>query len=340
MKIGMLTGGGDCPGLNPAIRGCVYRAMGFGYECIGFLEGWKGLAEGNSKPLGLAEVEQIVDKGGTILGTSRYNPFKKEGGPEAVEETIKKFSLDALVAMGGEDTLGVASKLFQRGVKVVGVPKTMDNDLSGTDYTFGFDTSVTRALDACRSLIDTGTSHRRVMVLEVMGRHAGWVALFTAMASGADWVLLPEFKADSAAMVNHIKKVYQRKKFGLIVVSEGAEFQDDESEKQVKDEFGHIILQKRCLGEKIAKYVESETGIETRSSVIGHMQRGGAPTLFDRILGLRVGVKAAELVSEGKFGMMAALKGQEVLAVPLSDAVNNLKVVDLKWYELAQVFFK
>ncbi len=340
MKIGILTGGGDCPGLNPAIRGCVCKALDLGYQCVGFLEGWKGATEGNAIPLGLAEVQDIVDRGGTILGTSRYNPFKKEGGPEKVEATLKRFSIDALVAMGGEDTLGVAHKLFQRGVKVVGVPKTMDNDLSATDYTFGFDTSVTRALEACRALIDTGASHRRVMVLEVMGRHAGWVALFTALASGADWVMLPEFETDLEVMYNHIKHVYQRKKYALVIVSEGAHFKEEEAEKEQKDEFGHIILQKRGLGEKIAKNIEKATGIESRYSVIGHMQRGGAPTLFDRILGLRVGVKAIELISEGRFGMMAALKGQEVVGVPLAQAVSALKMVDSKWYDLARVFFK
>lgn len=341
MKIGILTGGGDCPGLNPAIRGCVYRALDFGYECLGFLEGWKGISDGNYIPLGLAEVENIVDRGGTILGTSRCNPFKKEGGPEKVEETIRQIGIGALVAMGGEDTLGVAHKLHQRGCKVVAVPKTMDNDLSATDYTFGFDTSVTRAIEACRALSDTGQSHRRIMILEVMGRHAGWVALFTALGSGADWVLLPEFKPDMSAMLNHLKGVYQRKKFALVVISEGTEF-TGEAEKSAgeKDSFGHVILKKRGLGEQIANYIEKETGIETRISVIGHMQRGGAPTLFDRILGLRVGVKAAELVSEGKFGMMAALRGQEVTGVPLAEAIANLKVVDQNWYDLAQVFFK
>ncbi|HNQ35040.1 MAG TPA: ATP-dependent 6-phosphofructokinase [bacterium] len=341
MKIGILTGGGDCPGLNPAIRGCVYRALDFGYECVGFLDGWKGPYNAVTIPLGLKEVEPLVDRGGTILGTSRFNPFKKEGAPEQVEANLKKLGIDALVAMGGEDTLGVANKLHQRGVKVVGVPKTMDNDLSATDYTFGFDTSVTRALDACRALLDTGTSHRRIMVLEVMGRHAGWVALYTALGAGADWALLPEFKPDYAAMAAHLKQVFARKKVALVVVSEGTEFSEDGEEPLgEKDAFGHIILKKRNLGEKIADYIEKETGVETRSAVIGHMQRGGPPTLFDRILGLRVGVKAAELVSEGKFGMMAALRGQEVIGVPLAEALANLKVVDKAWLDLARVFFK
>ncbi len=339
MKIGLLTGGGDCPGLNPAIRGCVYRAQDFGYECVGFLEGWHGLSEGQSIPLGIKEVEPIIDRGGTILGTSRYNPFKEEGGPEKVVAVMKKTGIDALVAMGGEDTLGVASKLHKQGVKVVGVPKTMDNDLSATDYTFGFDTSVTRALDACRALIDTGTSHRRIMVLEVMGRHAGWVALFTAIGSGADWMLLPEFKPDYPAMIAHLKEAYQRKNYALVVISEGAQFSEEE-ETGEKDAFGHVILRKRGLAAKIAEYLEKETGIEARSSVIGHMQRGGAPTLFDRILGTRVGVKAAEMVQEGQFGHMSALKGQEVIGVPLEEAVANLKLVDEKWRQLAMVFFK
>lgn len=216
----------------------------------------------------------------------------------------------------------------------------MDNDLSATDYTFGFDTAVTRAVDAAHALIDTGTSHRRVMVFEVMGRHAGWVALFTALGAGADWVLLPEFKPDYPAMVAHLREAHRRKNYALVVVSEGAEFEENEGQAARKDEFGHEILGKRGVGEKVAELVERETGIETRSSVIGHMQRGGAPTLFDRMLGLRVGVKAAELVSEGRFGMMAALVGQEVTGVSLADAVANLKVVDRSWLEFARVFFK
>ncbi|MFH1783809.1 MAG: ATP-dependent 6-phosphofructokinase [bacterium] len=339
-KLAVLTGGGDCPGLNPAIRGCIMRAIDHGFETIGFAEGWKGPVEGITIPLGLKEVEEIVDRGGTILGTSRTNPYKIEGGVEKVKATLKKLKIDALVAMGGEDTLGVANKLHKEGINVVGVPKTMDNDLSATDYTFGFDTSVTRAMDMASVLIDTGRSHRRVMILEVMGRHAGWVALFTGIASGADWTLIPERVPDIKKMCEQLKKVHKIKKYALVIASEGVKIPGSESGKEELDQFGHMILKKRGVGTQLAELIEEKTGIESRSSVIGHMQRGGAPTLFDRILGLRVGVKAADLVAEGKFGQMAALIGNEVVGAPLEDAVGELKVVTDEWWKFAEIFFK
>ena len=340
-RVGILTGGGDCSGLNPTIRGAVYRAQDYDYEVYGIQEGWKGLVKGNINPLSLSEVKEIVDRGGTILGTSRTNPYNLENGVEQVLNSIKKFKLDAIIAIGGEDTLGVANRLFkEENVKLVGAPKTMDNDLNGTDYTFGFDSSVTWALEAMRSLQDSGRSHRRIMVLEVMGRHAGWVALFTGMASGADWTLIPEEKTDIKKMCQHLQDVYKKNKYASVVISEGVTLPGIDVEKENLDQFGHMILRNRGVGNFLADLIKKNTGIETRHAVIGHIQRGGSPTLFDRILGLRCGVTAVDLVAQGKFGYMAALKGSEVIGVPLERAVSKLKVVDKKWWELAQVFFK
>jgi len=341
MKIGMLTGGGDCPGLNQAIRGIILRSMDFGYEIVGLRDGWAGLVNGLTMPIDIKTADELIAKGGTILGSSRTNPFKKEAEdvPKCLEN-FKKLGLDALIAIGGEDTLGVANKFNKKGLKVVGVPKTMDNDLSATDYTFGFDTASTLSMEAVERLRDTGKSHHRIMVLEVMGRHAGWVALFTGIASGADWILLPEKKADLEEMCAHLKKAWDRKKYGIVVASEGIEFLEDEGKEQEKDSFGHVILKSRGVAERLEKEIEKRTGIEARSAVIGHMQRGGSPTLFDRMLGLRVGVKAIELIKEGKFGMMACLRGTKVEGVPLDEAVSKLKTVDEEWWSLAKVFFK
>jgi len=340
-KIGILTGGGDCPGLNPAIRGAVLRGADFGFEFLGFQEGWRGLVEGNAVPLKTSDVFEIVGKGGTILGTSRTNPFKKDGAVQKCLDNFKKLNLDALIACGGEDTLGVASKLFkEHKVNVVGVPKTMDNDLSATDYTFGFDTATTIAVDALERLRDTGRSHRRIMVLEVMGRHAGWVALFTAIAGAADWVCLPEEPVDVKSMCSHLKKVHAERKVALVVASEAVTIPGENTGKEELDDFGHMLLKKRGVADQLAQLIEKETGTETRSAVIGHIQRGGGPTLFDRILGTRVGVKAAELVQEGKFGQMVALKGNDVVGVSLEEATAQLKIVTPDWLKLAKVFFK
>ncbi|HAF94637.1 MAG: pyrophosphate--fructose-6-phosphate 1-phosphotransferase [Elusimicrobia bacterium GWF2_52_66] len=341
-KIGILTGGGDCPGLNPAIRGCVYAAEKFGYQCVGITDGWKGLVEGLAVPLNKEQVEYIIGKGGTILGTSRTNPFKKEGNVKSCLDNFKKLDLHALVAMGGEDTLGVATRFHKEyKLNVVGVPKTMDNDLNATDYTFGFDTSVTSAMEAAESLIDTGRSHHRVMVLEVMGRHAGWVALFTAIASSADYVCIPEKKINTADIVLKIKEVYARKHFALVVTSEASELEEagESAAMREVDQFGHVILRDRGMGERIAGFIEKQTGIETRAAVIGHIQRGGAPTLFDRMLATRVGVKAAELVRDGQFGMMSALVGNKITGVPLEQATGELKTVSKDWLELMEVLF-
>ena len=341
-RIGILTGGGDCPGLNPAIRGCVYAAEKRDYECVGLVDGWKGLVEGNTTPLNRDIVEYIVMRGGTMLGTSRTNPVKVENGVQRCLENFKKLDLHALVAMGGDDTLGVATKLYRdHKLNVIGVPKTMDNDLNNTDYTFGFDTSVTRAMEAAQSLMDTGASHHRVMVLEVMGRHAGWVALYTAIATAADFVCIPERKIDTAEMIKKIKESYARKRFALVVTSEAAELPEvgEDKIKHAVDQFGHRILKDRGMGEHIAQFIEKQTGIETRFSVIGHMQRGGAPTLFDRMLGVRVGVKAAELVRDGQFGQMSALVGNKIVGVPLEKATGELKTVSSDWNGLMEVLF-
>jgi 6-phosphofructokinase 1 len=334
-KIAILTGGGDCPGLNPAIRGAVLKAAKLGYECLGVQEGWKGMIEADAKPLTPDGVREIVGKGGTVLGTSRTNPYKKEGGAAKVVENFKTLGLHALIACGGEDTLGVAARLYkEHKLNVVGVPKTMDNDLSATDFTFGFDSAATLSMEAAERLVDTGRSHRRAMVLEVMGRHAGWVALYTAIGAGADYLCLPERPVDVKDLCAKVKAAHAKKKVALVVASEAVEFAGEKKEEKL-DEFGHMILKDRGVGERLAKIIEGGTGIETRHAVIGHMQRGGAPTLFDRILGTRVGVKAAEMVHGGDFGKMAALKGTEVVAVGLDAATGTLKTVTPDWLKLS-----
>ena len=287
-------------------------------------------------PLDVAKVEEIIQCGGTILGTSRTNPYKKDRGVEKCLEHFKKWNLRALVVMGGEDTLGVAAKLFKdKKLPVVGVPKTMDNDLPATDYTFGFDTASSVAVEAAERLRDTGRSHRRIMVLEVMGRHAGWVALFTGIASGADWICVPERPVDVKQMSEHLIRAHARKKYALVVASEAVDLQGTERRKGDLDEFGHNILKERGVGEALAKIIQKETGIETRSAVIGHIQRGGSPTLFDRILATRVGVEAFRCVLKGEFGKMTALRGNQVCPVPLEEATASIKTVSKEWLDLA-----
>ena len=338
MRIGILTGGGDCPGLNPAIRGAVFRALDFGDECVGITGGWQGLLSCETEPLDLVRVDEIIDRGGTILGTSRTNPFKD---PALVEQTIANIGalgLDAVIAIGGDDTLGVASRLATLVVKVVGFPKTVGNDLSGTGFTFGFDTSVSVALDAALRLKDTALSHRRIIVLEVMGRHAGWVALYTGIGSGADCTLIPEVPVDWETIVQRVMTAYKRKKYALVVASEGIQITQTSGENV--DDFGHPLLQSRGVGPEVARILEERTGVSTRSATIGHIQRGGSPTLFDRMLGSRVGVKAVEMIHNGEFGQMAALHGTEVVAVPLAEAVGRLKTVPQEWVDLLNVFSK
>jgi 6-phosphofructokinase 1 len=345
MRVGILTGGGDCPGLNPAIRGAVMRGLDHGFEFVGLELGWKGLVEGITTEISLERVEDIIRQGGTMLGSSRTNPFRK-GAEEDLEKCLanwKALKLDALIALGGEDTLGVANKLHKHyGLSVVGVPKTMDNDLDHTDFTFGFDTAAGVALDAADRLLDTARSHRRILVLEVMGRHAGWVALHVGIAAGADWITLPEQPVDVNAMLAALDRKRRRgKTWGLVVASEGTELPSTDTDDLSVDAFGHVTLKERKVGDFLAKEIEKHVGVETRAVVLGHVQRGGAPTLFDRVLGSRVGVKAADMVKAGEFGKMAALQGTEVVAVELDLAVKNLKTVpQAQWEEALSLINK
>lgn len=340
-RIGILTGGGDCPGLNPVIRAVVRKAIIEGYEIVGIKNGWKGLVENETIPLDINTVSGILPKGGTILGTSRTNPYKQEGQLQKVKDNFKKMNLDALVAVGGEDTLGVASKLVKDGIpNIVGVPKTIDNDLSATDYTFGFDTALNVAMECIDRLHTTAESHHRIMVVEVMGRHAGWIATEAGIAGGADVILIPELPIDLDEVCNVIKKRHGRgKTFSIVVVAEGAQFKGKDMVLQEKklDAFGHVRL--GGVGEELAGQIEKRTGYETRVSVLGHIQRGGSPTAFDRILGTRLGVKAVELVKNKKFGRMVALAGIKIIDVSLEDAVKALKTVDMELYDIAKVFF-
>lgn len=341
MRIGVLTGGGDCPGLNPAIRAIVMRGMDHGDELVGIRRGWAGLIDIDVCELNLAVVEDLVRQGGTYLESSRTNPFKQEEDVHKTISHLQTLGLDALIALGGEDTLGVANKLAQMGVSVVGVPKTMDNDLCETDYTFGFDSACQVGVEAADRLHDTARSHRRVMVLEVMGRHAGWVALETGVGGGADWILIPEVPMGLEEMCDHLCQLRDRgKHYGLVVVSEGVEVPRGEGEEEVLvDSFGHVSLRARGVGDFITQEIETRTGFETRLSVLGHIIRGGAPSAFDRMLATRLGIKAVELVHEGKFGMMASLKGNEIVGVPLEAAVTRLKVVPQELYLEVKTLF-
>jgi len=341
MKIGVLTGGGDCPGLNPVIRAIVRKGLNEGYEITGIKNGWKGLIDNEIMPLDIEAVSGILPKGGTILGTSRTNPYKKEGDVNKVKENYKNLHLDALIAIGGEDTLGVAAKLIKDGIgNIVGVPKTIDNDLSSTDYTFGFDTAVNIAMECIDRLHTTAESHHRIIVVEVMGRHAGWIAVEAGIAGGADVILIPEQPIDIDEVCAAIKKRHARgKTFSIVVVAEGAQFKKGTivTQEQRLDDFGHVRL--GGIGDNLAKEIEKRTGYETRVSVLGHIQRGGSPTAFDRVLGTRFGVKAVELVKNKKFGRMVALSGNKIIDVPIEDAVKALKTVDNELYEIAKVFF-
>jgi 6-phosphofructokinase 1 len=340
-KIGILTGGGDCPGLNPVIRAVVRKGLLEGYETVGVRNGWKGLIENDTVPLSFNSVSGILSKGGTILGTSRTNPYKKAGELEKTKENVKKLGLHALIAVGGEDTLGVAARLIKDGIpNIVGVPKTIDNDLSCTDYTFGFDTAINTAMDCIDRLHTTAESHHRIIVVEVMGRHAGWIALESGIAGGADVILIPEIPADIEEICAVLKNKHHRgKTFSIVVVSEGTQLKakDLVTQEEKLDEFGHVRL--GGIGEILAGEIEKRTGFETRVSILGHIQRGGSPTAFDRILGTRFGVRAVELVKNNKFGKMVALSGNKIIDVPLQEAVSALKTVDMELYEIAKVFF-
>lgn len=342
----MLTGGGDCPGLNAVIRAIVRKSLAYGWECVGIENGWKGLVDIYTRPLDMNSVSGILQKGGTILGTSRTNPYKTEGGEKLVIENAKKIGLDALIAIGGEDTLGVANKLHKAGLKVVGVPKTIDNDLNGTDYTFGFDTAVNIAMDAIDRIHTTAESHHRAMIIEVMGRHAGWIAMHAGIAGGADLILIPEkeIKLDEVIKVMNEREKRGRT-FSIIVVAEGAKISESDqksSQMILQDEkldaFGHVRL--GGIAALLAEIIEYKTGVETRATILGHIQRGGSPTAYDRVLGSRFGVHAVEMVKEGKFGRMAALKGTEILDIPIQEAVESLKTVSDDFYDVARTFFR
>jgi phosphofructokinase-like protein len=337
MRIGVLTGGGDCPGLNAVIRAVARRSWSRGHEVVGVREGWRGMVEQLFQPLGQREISGILPRGGTIIGTSRTNPYKVEGGLDGIKTSFDQ--LDALVAIGGEDTLGVAARLHDElEAKVVGVPKTIDNDLAGTDYTFGFDTAVAICTEAIDRLHTTAESHNRVMVVEVMGRHAGWIAVHSGIAGGADVILIPERPVDIDEVCAELNRRHATKNFSIVVVSEGCELPGAEDKGEV-DQFGHKLLAKRGVGEQLGAEIEGRTGFETRVTVLGHVQRGGSPTAYDRILATRFGLKAADLVHEGSFGQMAALRGAEVVPVSLREATVQLKTVPDEWYDVARAFF-
>ena len=342
--IGILTGGGDCPGLNAVIRAAVRKGiMAYDFRFKGIQKGWKGMMECLWQPLGLDEVSGILPKGGTILGTSRTNPLKSADGAEQVIENMKRMKLDALIAIGGDDTLSVANRLHQEGVAVVGVPKTIDNDLNMTDYTFGFDTAVNIVTEAIDRIHTTAESHNRVMVIEVMGRHSGWIATHAGIAGGADMILIPEKHYTMDDIVNSIKERHQRgKDFSIVVVAEGVKISSDKGEELVvskagKDEFGHVKL--GGVGQVVSEEIEKRTGFETRVTVLGHLQRGGTPTAFDRVLATRFGVAAIDLIHQGDYGKMVSLKGTQIVAIPISEAVGQLKMVGDDLYDIARIFF-
>jgi 6-phosphofructokinase 1 len=341
MRVGVLTGGGDCPGLNAVIRAVVRKGVKeYGYEFVGFRDGWKGPLEALTMPLGIQEVRGILPRGGTILGSSRTNPFKTDGGVEQIKANLERLGVDALIAIGGEDTLGVATKLHEEGVNVVGVPKTIDNDLSGTDFTFGFDTAVNIAMEAIDRLHTTAESHHRVLVVEVMGRHAGWIALHAGIAGGANVVLIPERPFDIEDVVKHVQARFENKYAVIMVVSEGAvpvEGGDMTLVSGEKDAFGHVRL--GGIGERLANEIEARTGKEARAVVLGHIQRGGTPTAFDRWLATRFGLHAITAVHDEAFGTMVALRGNDIARVPLSEGTAELKLVQPEEYAEAEVFF-
>jgi 6-phosphofructokinase 1 len=341
MRIGVLTGGGDCPGLNAVIRALVRRAeREYGHELVGFRHGWRGVIENETRPLTVATTQGLIHRGGTILGTSRTNPYKRDDGEEAVLDTLHQLGVDALVAIGGEDTLGVALRLSERGVHVVGVPKTIDNDLSATDMTFGFDTAVQIATDAIDRLHTTAESHDRVMVVEVMGRHAGWIALWSGLAGGADVILVPEQPFDIDGVCARLQARHAAGAgFSIVVVSEGAVPVEGTMVLQEPgvDEFGHARL--GGIGNLLAPEIEQRTGFETRVTVLGHVLRGGTPTAFDRILATRFGLEAAGAVHDGTFGTMVALQGNDIVRVPLEDAVRELKTVPPEMLDGLKVLF-
>jgi len=341
MKVGILSGGGDAPGINAVIRAVVRKGIQYyGYEIVGVRDGWRGLLESEFLPLDLKAASGILPRGGSILGTSRTNPFKYEKGWEKILKNAEKAGIEAVVVIGGEDTLGVAHKMTELGLKCVGVPKTIDNDLAGTDYTFGFHTAVAIATEALDRLHTTAEAHHRVIILEVMGRYAGWIALEAGLAGGADAILIPEKPFDLNEVCEYIRRREKRgRNFSIIVVAEGAKPKGKTEivYGESVDEFGHVRF--GGVGYYIGKEIEKRMGIETRVVVLGHLQRGGSPTAFDRILATRYGVAAIDLVHKGTFGCMVALKGNKIVPVLLKDVAGKRKTVDLELYDIASVFF-
>lgn len=341
MRIGILTGGGDCPGLNAVIRGLVLTGTPqYGYEFIGYRDGWSGPLNNLAMPLDMDTVRGIVSEGGTLLGTSRTNPLKDPSALHTIKTNLEAGDIGALVVIGGDDTLGVAARLAEQGLAVIGVPKTIDNDLSATDFTFGFDTAVANATDAIDGLHTTARSHHRTMVVEVMGRQAGWIALYAGIAGGADFTMLPERDTDLAHLCASIGNEYgeARKNYALVVVSEGAQFTGMEAQvhqDESRDAFGHVKL--GGIGQAVARLIEEETGIETRHVVLGHIQRGGSPTARDRVLSTRFGNFAAHMIQRREFGQMAALRGDTIVAVPLTEATGKTKMVGGEWLELLEL---
>jgi phosphofructokinase-like protein len=341
MRIGVLTGGGDCPGLNAVIRAIVRKGIdAHNHEFVGFRYGWAGVLNNDTIPLDQSTTRGILHRGGTILGSSRTNVYKVEDGLNKVKAAMEAQGLDALIPIGGEDTLGVAGKLHEDGIPVVGVPKTIDNDLAATDFTFGLQTAVQIATDAIDRLHTTAESHNRVLVVEVMGRHAGWLAVYSGMAGGADVILIPERPFDIDQVCEHLKRRHARgTTFSIVVVAEGATPKDGGllTQHQTTDAFGHVRLGGIAL--ELEKAIEEKTGYESRMTILGHVQRGGTPLAFDRVLGTRFGVSAVDAITEGDYGKMVALRGTRIERVPLAEALAEPKLVDSELYETAEVFF-
>jgi ATP-dependent phosphofructokinase / diphosphate-dependent phosphofructokinase len=337
MKVGILTSGGDTQGMNAVIRAAWIRAKVLGHELIGVRYGWKGLMEGDFFNLP-ENMEELIDLGGTILGSSRQNPYARDDGVNQIREVVKANKIDAIIAIGGEDTLGVANKLTNDGLPMIGVPKTIDNDLDATDYTFGFNTAYTIATDAIDKAKTTAKSHDRVLVMEIMGRHAGWLTLYAGIAGGAHAILIPEFEVSIDQLAEVIKKRFDSgKKWGIIVVSEGFGFKEGKiDESAEKDEFGHVRLEQKEIGKYIASKLKEKLGIETREIVLGHIQRGGPPSAYDRVLCTRLGIMAMDLVDVKDFGKMPALRGTSVVPVKLEEAVARLKTVDEEHWQIAK----
>jgi phosphofructokinase-like protein len=340
VRIGVLTGGGDCPGLNAVIRAIVRKGVGeYGHDFVGYRDGWKGPLERDSRALGVPEVRGILPRGGTIIGSSRTNPFKEDGGAERIARNLKADGVDGLIAIGGEDTLGAASELFERGVNVVGVPKTIDNDLSATDYTFGFDTAVNIAMSAIDRLHTTAESHRRTLICEVMGRHAGWIAFHAGLSGGANVILIPEIEFDLDRVTDYIVRRFESQYSPIVVVAEGAQPKGGirSGDGAPTDAFGHVRL--GGIANWLEGEIEERTGHEARATVLGHVQRGGTPTAFDRVLATRFGLHAIDAAHEGQWGKMTALRSTDIELVDLVEATAELKTVPESLYREAEVFF-